>query len=301
MPRPIWRGAISFGMVAIPVKLYTATESKDISFRQLDREDHSRVRQLRWNMNLDREVPYDQIVRGYEYAKERYVVLEDEDFDRLPLPSKRTIAIQAFVRLEEIDPIYHEKAYYLEPDEAGGKPFALLMKALEEKGLVAVAQVAIRNKERLCALRPGDGRILLHTLFYPDEIRSTKLEPFEAAAVSDDELKMALTLVEMLEQPFDPDAYHDQYRDALMTIINAKLEGQEIVEAAEPETTKVVDLMAALKASVEAAGQQHDADEAEAEAAAEAASAADGSADDGSDDDAGSSKPRRSRARAGTG
>ena len=288
MPRPIWRGAISFGMVAIPVKLYTATESKDISFRQLDREDHSRVRQLRWNMDLDREVPYDQIVRGYEYAKDRYVVLEDEDFEKLPLPSKRTIAIQAFVRLEEIDPIYHEKAYYLEPDEAGGKPFALLMRALEEKGLVAVAQVAIRNKERLCALRPGDGRILLHTLFYPDEIRSTRLEPFEAAAVSDDELKMALTLVEMLEKPFEPDEYHDEYRDALMIVINAKLEGQEIVEAAEPETAKVVDLMAALKASVEAASQQHEADEAEAAAEVTA-------------DGAAPSKPPRSRAGAGAG
>ena len=288
MPRPIWRGAISFGMVAIPVKLYTATESKDISFRQLDREDHSRVRQLRWNMDLDREVPYDQIVRGYEYAKDRYVVLEDEDFEKLPLPSKRTIDIQAFVRLEEIDPIYHEKAYYLEPDEAGGKPFALLMRALEEKGLVAVAQVAIRNKERLCALRPGDGRILLHTLFYPDEIRSTRLEPFEAAAVSDDELKMALTLVEMLEKPFEPDEYHDEYHDALMIVINAKLEGQEIVEAAEPETAKVVDLMAALKASVEAASQQHEADEAEAAAEVTA-------------DGAAPSKPPRSRAGAGAG
>jgi len=290
MPRPIWRGAISFVMVSIPVKLYTATESKDISFRQLDREDLSRVRQLRWNMNLDREVPYDQIVRGYEYAKERYVVLDDEDFEKLPLASKRTIAIQAFVRLEEIDPIYHEKTYYLEPDEAGGKPFALLMKALEEKDLVAVAQVAIRNKERLCALRPGDGRILLHTLFYPDEIRSTKLEPFEPAAVSNDELKMALTLVEMLEQPFQPDAYHDEYRDALMTVINAKLEGQEIVEAAEPETAKVVDLMAALKASVAAASQQHDADEAEAAAEVTVDGAADGAAP---------SKPRRARASAG--
>jgi DNA end-binding protein Ku len=277
-------------MVAIPVKLYTGTESKDVSFRQLDREDHSRVRQLRWNMNLDREVPYDQIVRGYEYAKDRYVVLEDEDFDKLPLPTKRTIAIRAFVNLEEIDPVYHEKAYYLEPDEAGGKPFALLMRALEEKGLVAVAQVAIRNKERLCALRPADGRILLETLFYPDEIRTTKLEPLELTEVSDEELAMAFTLIEMLEQPFEPDAYHDDYREALMAVITAKPEGQEIVEAAGPETAKVVDLMAALKASVEAAGRQHDADEAEADAEA----AAEGEAE-------ASSKPRRSRTKAKAG
>ena len=159
MPRPIWRGAISFGMVAIPVKLYTATESKDVSFRQLHKEDHSRVKQLRWNPNLDKEVPYDEIVRGYEYSKDRYVILDDEDFDNLPLPSKRSVQIKAFVKLEEIDPVFYERSYYLEPDEAGVKPFALLLKALEEKGLTAVAQVAIRNKERLCSLRPGaEGR-----------------------------------------------------------------------------------------------------------------------------------------------
>ena len=268
MPRPIWRGAISFGMVSIPVRLYTATESKDVSFRQLDREDRSRVRQLRWNMELDREVPYDQIVRGYEYAKDRYVVLENEDFDRLPLPSKRTISIKAFVQLEEIDPAYHEKAYYLEPDEAGAKPFALLVRALEAKGLVAVAQVAIRNKERLCALRAGENRILLETLYYPDEIRTAQLEPLDLAEVSEDELAMAFTLIGMLEKPFAPEEYHDEYREALMAVINAKLEGVELAEAAEPETAKIVDLMAALRASVEAAGRQHDADEAEADAEA---------------------------------
>ena len=283
MPRPIWRGAISFGMVSIPVRLFTATESKDVSFRQLDREDHSRVRQLRWNMELDREVPYDQIVRGYEYAKDRYVVLENEDFDKLPLPSKRTIGIKAFVRLDEIDPVYHEKAYYLEPDEAGEKPFALLVRALEAKGLVAVAQVAIRNKERLCALRApaadeegaghGGGRILLETLYYPDEIRTAQLDPLDLEDVSEEELQMAFTLIGMLEKPFEPEEYHDEYREALMAVINAKLEGVELAEAAEPETAKIVDLMAALRASVEAAssgrGDAEDAgDAAEAEPAA---------------------------------
>ena len=260
MPRPIWRGAISFGMVAIPVKLYTATESKDISFRQLHREDQSRVKQLRWNPNLDKEVPYDEIVRGYEYSKDRYVILEDEDFERLPLPTKRSVQIKAFVRLEEIDPTFYERGYYLEPDEAGAKPFALLLGALEAKGLTAIAQVAIRNKERLCALRPGaEGRILLETLYYPDEIRTAALDPFERVEVSDEELQMAFTLIEMLETSFEPEQYHDEYREALMQLIEAKLEGQEIVEAEAPETAKVVDLMAALKASVEAAGKQSDA------------------------------------------
>ena len=273
MARPIWRGAISFGMVSIPVRLFAATESKDISFRQLDREDLSRVRQLRWNMNLDREVPYDQIVRGYEYAKERYVVIEQEDFDNLPVPSKRTIGIQAFVRLDEIDPVYHEKAYYLEPDEAGAKPFALLLRALEAKGLVAVAQLAIRNKERLCALRApapdgdgeahGGGRILLDTLFYPDEVRTARLDPLDLAEVSDEELAMAFTLIGMLEKPFEPEEYHDEYREARMAMISAKIDGEEVAEAAEPETARIVDLMAALRASVEAAGRNHDAGDGE--------------------------------------
>lgn len=278
MPRPIWRGAISFGMVSIPVRLYTATESKDVSFRQLDREDRSRVRQLRWNMNLDREVPYDQIVRGYEYAKDRYVVLENEDFDRLPLPSKRTIGIKAFVRLDEIDPVYHEKAYYLEPDESGEKPFALLLRALEAKGLVAVAQVAIRNKQRLCALRVAAadedeashaaGRILLDTLYYPDEVRTARLDPIDLVDVTEEEMAMAFTLIGMLEKPFEPEEYHDEYRAALMAVIEAKLEGEELAEAAEPETAKIVDLMAALRASVEAAGRDRDGTEAAVDAAA---------------------------------
>ena len=251
-PRSIWRGAISFGMVSIPVKLFTATESKDISFRQLHRSDNARVRQLRWCSVEDQEVPYDEIVRGYEYAKDRYVVLDEEDFEKLPLASKRTIELTAFVNADEIDPIYYEKGYYLEADEAGLKPFALLIRALEEKGLTAIAQIAIRNKEQLCALRPFEGRILLETLHYPDELRVRGLEPAESVEVSDAEMEMAFTLIEMLEQPFAPEQYSDEYRAALMTIIDAKLEGEEVVEAEEPATAKVIDLMSALKASVEA-------------------------------------------------
>ncbi len=251
-PRSIWRGAISFGMVSIPVKLFSATESKDISFRQLHRNDNARIRQLRWCSVEDQEVPYDEIVRGYEYAKDRYVVLDEEDFEKLPLASKHTIELTAFVNADEIDPIYYEKGYYLEADEAGLKPFALLMRALEEKELTAIAQIAIRNKEQLCALRPFEGRILLETLHYPDELRVRGLEPAESVEVSDAEMEMAFTLIEMLEQPFAPEQYSDEYRAALMTIIDAKLEGQEVVEAEEPATAKVVDLMSALKASVEA-------------------------------------------------
>ncbi len=255
MPRSIWKGAISFGLVSIPVKLYTATESKDISFRQIhDDECQSRIRQLRWCPVHEREVGYDEIVRGYEYTKDRYVILDDEDFESLPLPSKHTINLDAFVDGAEIDPIFYERSYYLEPDEAGAKPFALLMRALQEKGLVAVAKIAIRNKEQLCALRPQGAVLALETMFLADEIREAPTEvQWQDQTVSAPELKMAETLIDMLHKPFAPEAYHDDYREALQQLIEAKLEGVALQEVAPGEPPKVVDLMAALRASVEAA------------------------------------------------
>jgi DNA end-binding protein Ku len=253
MPRSIWNGLISFGMVSIPVKLFTATESKDISFRLLHRECNSRLKQLRWCPDCEREVEWGETVRGYEYAKDQHVIVTDEDFDKLPLPSRRTIELAAFVKAEEIDPVYYEKSYYLEPDEVGIKPFALLMKALKEKSLTAVAKIAIRNKERLCALRPMDGTLMLETLYYPDEIRVERGTEVPAVQVSDRELEMASTLIDLLADSFEPEKYQDEYRRALMEIIEAKLQGEEFVEAPAPAPAKVTDLMAALKASVEAA------------------------------------------------
>ncbi len=259
MPRAIWRGAISFGMVSIPIRLFPATESKDIGFRQLRRDSNTRVRMLRWDPVEEQEVPYDEIVRGYEYAKDRYVVLDEEDFEKLPLPTKHTIELTAFVEESEIDPVHYEKSYYLAPDDVGLKPYSLLIRAMQAKGLIAIAKVAIRTKERLCALRARGDQLILETLYYPDEIR----DPGEAAAVeeiSDQEMEMARALIEMLEEPFDPEKYHDEYREALMTIIEAKLEGQEVAtpEAAAPQPA--VDLMAALRASVEAARARKESD-----------------------------------------
>ncbi len=259
MPRAIWRGAISFGMVSIPIRLFPATESKDIGFRQLRRDSNTRVRMLRWDPVEEQEVPYDEIVRGYEYAKDRYVVLDEEDFEKLPLPTKHTIELTAFVEESEIDPVHYEKSYYLAPDDVGLKPYSLLIRAMQAKGLIAIAKVAIRTKERLCALRARGDQLILETLYYPDEIR----DPGEAAAVeeiSDQEMEMARALIEMLEEPFDPEKYHDEYREALMTIIEAKLEGQEVAtpEAAAPQPA--VDLMAALRASVEAARAREESD-----------------------------------------
>ena len=253
MARSIWRGAISFGMVSIPVKLYTATESKDVAFRQLVAEDLKPLKQLRWSPSLDREVAFEEIVKGYEYAKDQYVIVDEEDFERLPVPSKHTIAITAFVRADEIDPVYYEKAYQLDPDEVGVRPFALLLRAMEHKGLIAIGTLALRQKEHLVALRPANGRIMLETLYTPDEIR-----PFEGidvadVPVSEQELQMAYALVDMLHEPFDPTQYRDAYREALMTMIATKLEGGEVVVAEEQApAAQTVDLMAALKASIEA-------------------------------------------------
>jgi DNA end-binding protein Ku len=240
-------------MVSIPVKLYTATDNKDISFNQLHKTCGTRIKQQRFCPTDEEVVTLDEIDRGYEYAKDQYVVLNEEDFEKIPLPSKHTIELAAFVKDQEIDPVYYEKSYYLEPDETGIKPFALLMKALKKKNLTAVAKLAIRNKERLCALRPYDGTLMLETLYYPDEVRVQKGADAPDVKVTEKELDMAFSLIDLMTDDFSPGDFKDNYREALMEVIQAKLEGQEIVEAPAAAPGKVVDLMTALKASVEAA------------------------------------------------
>jgi DNA end-binding protein Ku len=268
MPRSIWNGVISFGMVSIPVKLYTATQSKDISFHLLHKECNTRLQQLRWCPTHERAVEWSEVARGYEYARDEHVILTEEDFEKLPLPSKQTVELSAFVKAEEIDPVYYEKSYYLEPDAKGIKPFALLMTALREKGLTGIAKIAVRNKEQLCALRPMDGTLILETLFYPDEIRVEKTE-LPDVKISDKELEMAYTLIDLLSEEFEPEKYKDEYRDALMKLIEAKLEGEELPEVAAAGPAKVTDIMSALRASVEAAKKRKKGDEDEEEAPAQ--------------------------------
>lgn len=260
MPRSIWNGGISFGMVSIPVKLYTATEDKDISFRQLHKEDGARLKQLRWCPEHERAVEWDEVVRGYEYAKDEYVVMTEEDFEKLPLPSKQTVELAAFVNAEQIDPIYYQKTYYLEPDEKGVKPYALLMQALKDKNLTGIAKIAVRNKEQLCALRPMDGALVLETLFYPDEIREVPSEIPEQKFTKA-EMKMAHALIDLLEQDFDPAQFQDEYRAALQQVIDAKLDGIEVSAPEIARPAKVTDLMTALKASVAAAKKTRDENE----------------------------------------
>jgi DNA end-binding protein Ku len=253
MPRPIWKGAITFGMISIPVKLYAATESKDLAFNTLHAECKSRIKQKRWCPVDDREVSSDEIVRAFEYTKDQYVEISDEDLDQLPVPSKHTIELTSFVKQSEIDPVYYERTYYLEPEQVGLKPYTLLVRALKAKQVSAVAKIALRNKESLCVLRPNDNALMLETLFYPDEIRAHDLSSMPDVLVSQPELNMALGLIDLLAEQFDPTKYQDEYRGALLAMIEAKRTGHQVVATPEAPPPKTVDLMAALKASLEAA------------------------------------------------
>src|ERR671910_1203954 len=252
MARAIWSGSIGFGMVSIPVKLFGATESKDISFNLLHATCGTRLQQRRWCPTDEVDVPWNETARGYEYAKGQYVVLTEEDFERLPLPSKHTIDLSAFIEEKEIDPIFYERSYYLEPAERAEKPYALLLKALEQRGLTAIATITIRKKEQLCAIRAHEGTIMLETLYYPDEIRNAGTD-ISGVKVSDRELEMAFTLIDIFRKPFDPSEYQDHYREALAELIEAKLEGKQVVKAPEARSTRVIDLADALKRGVEAA------------------------------------------------
>jgi DNA end-binding protein Ku len=252
MPRSIWKGAISFGMISIPVRLYTATQSRDVSFNQLHADCHSRLKYKKWCPNCDREVADEEIVRGYQYKKDHYAVLTDADLEKLPVASKRRIDLAAFVKQAEIDPVHYEKSYFLEPDEAGLKPYALLMRALEEKGVVGVAKIALRNRESLCVLRPLDGALMLDTLFYADEVRTQDKPAIPEVLVSKQELGMAYSLIDLLEERFDPDRFQDAYRSAVLDLIEAKKQGKQVVNLPK-RSASTPDLLSALKASLEAA------------------------------------------------
>ncbi|HYT81769.1 MAG TPA: Ku protein [Actinomycetota bacterium] len=252
MPRAMWKGAISFGLVSVPVGLYTATEEKSLHFNQLHDEDFGRIKYQRVCSKCGEMVDFEHIVKGYEYEKDKYVVLTDEDFDAVPVESSKAIDIVQFVDLADIDPIYFQKSYYLVPEETGLKAYTLLRRAMEEDGRVAIAKVAFREKEHLAALRFKDNVFVLETMFWPDEIRAADFEILDKKVqIRDQEVQMAKSLIDNLTEAFKPDAFKDEYRDALLDIVEKKVSGEEIEVVPEPEPTKVVDLMEALKASVE--------------------------------------------------
>lgn len=249
--RAIWSGIITFGMVSIPVKLYSATDNKDISFNQLHRDCKGRVKEQRFCPTCDRKIEYEEIEKGYEYSKGQYVVLTKDDFEKLPLPNKNSIEITSFIKNEDIDPVFYDKAYYIEPEEAAKKPFTLFMKAMVEKGMVAIAKVSIRTKERLCCLRLYGGTLMMNTLLYPDEVRVDKNRDLPEVQISDKEMAMAGSLIDLMTDDFEAKNYKDTYREALMQLIEAKLEGREIHEAPSAPSGNVIDLMDALQASME--------------------------------------------------
>jgi len=258
MPRAIWSGAISFGLVNIPVKLYSAVSRKTVRFHQIDAESGQRIRQQRVNPGSGEEVPYEQIVKGYEISPDRYVTITPEELEALEPQKTRTIDIEEFVDLEQIDPIYYDHPYYLAPDKGAAKAYKLLLDAMEEADKVAIARVVIRSKENLVALRSYRGAITMETMLFLDEV--IQPDSIEELAVIDGDIKttkreldMAKQLIESLSGDFDPEQYSDEYRERVLDMIERKAAGETItIEAPVAEKKEVPDLMAALEASISA-------------------------------------------------
>ncbi len=253
MASTVWKGHLTFGLVSFPVRLYSAARSETISFHQLHKADHSRIKQVIYCQAEDKPIPRSEIVKGYEYEKDRYVVIEDEEVKKVAPATAKVMEILEFVKAAEVDPIFFETSYYMAPDEAGERPYALLFEALRQSGRVGVAKIAMHNREHIVILRPGQNGVLLHTMYYSHEIRQVDEFRTDLNLVKEKELALATNLIEALAADFEPQKYHDAYRDNLLKMIEAKKQGQEVVAAPEPQETKVVDIMEALKASLAAA------------------------------------------------
>jgi DNA end-binding protein Ku len=250
MSRAFWKGVISFSMVVIPVKMYVATETSTISLHLLHKKCLTRPKQV---LHCEKDNEYfsqKETVRGYEYTKGQYVVLDEKDFDSVPVKTAHAIDIQGFVKAQEIDPIYFQNSHYLESEELGAKPFAMLRDILQKTNRIGIAKVTFQKREHLCALRPSGKILVLHTLYYPGEIISSQDLEATRVELSAKELELANSLVEAMDTPFQPEKYKDEYRTALKKIIDMKLKGVEIIVPKEPKL-EVTDLMSALKASLE--------------------------------------------------
>jgi DNA end-binding protein Ku len=257
MPRSIWSGAISFGLVNVPVKLYSAVSRKTVRFNQLNAKTGNRIQQKRVDPETGDEVAYDDIVKGFELTRDRYVVLTPEELDALDPERTRTIDIEDFVALEEIDPIYYDHPYWLVPDKGAAKAYGLLLEAMRDADKVAIARVVIRSKEQLVAIRPAGNGLMMETMLFADEIvpadEIEDLPEEKELKVSDRELKMARQLIDSLTSDFDPGQYRDEYREKVLELIERKAQGEEIaVQPEAPKPARVPDLMAALEASLAA-------------------------------------------------
>jgi DNA end-binding protein Ku len=288
MASTVWKGHLTFGLVSLPVKLFSAARSETVSFNQLHAADHSRVKQVLYCQLEDKPVARNELVKGYEYEKDKYVVVDEDDLKKAAPPTAKTMEILEFVKSAEVDAVYFESSYYMAPDDAGEKPYALLFEAMKRSGYVAIAKLTMHSREHIVIVRPGQKGLLLHTMYYEDEVR--KMEEFrtDASLVKDKELELAMTLIESLAAEFEPAKFKDSYRENVMALIQAKVQGRQVVQAPEPQhLAPVIDIMEALKASL-AAGKKPVRSVTAAEAAADAAPPA------------ASEKPKRGR-KSGTG
>lgn len=259
MLRTMWKGSISFGLVNIPIKMYAATENKDIRFRNLHKECNTPIKYKKICPTCDKEVTEDEIVKGFEYEPGKFVIISKEDFNSVKEEiNTKSIEIMDFVKLSEIDPIYFDKSYYLAPQDSIGKAYKLLRKAMKDSKRIAIARITIRNKQSLAAIRVLDNSLVMETIYYPDEVRSIKDVPGmpESEDVDDKELTMANQLIDQLTSKFNPAKYTDTYREALLQMINNKIEGKEVHVSKEAPEQNVIDLMDALKASLSQAKPQ---------------------------------------------
>jgi DNA end-binding protein Ku len=274
MAASVWKGQLTFGLVSFPIRLFSAARSETISFNQLHKTDNSRIRQVTFCQAEDKPVPRTELVKGYEYEKDRYVVIDEEDIKKVAPQTARVMEILEFVKADQVDPVYLESSYYVAPDEGGEKPYALLFQALRESKYYAVAKVAMHSREHIIVLRPGAKGILSHTMFYQDEIRQVEEFRTDTSLVKEKELEMAKMLISSLEADFEPQKYRDEYRENLRTMIEAKIAGRSVVETPAAHVAPVIDIMEALKKSLAEKRKpaQVATESAPAEAAAEAES-----------------------------
>src|ERR1041385_5933483 len=250
MASSVWKGHLTFGLVSFPVRLFSAARSETVSFNLLHKADHSRIKQVIFCQAEEKAVPRSELVKGYEYEKDHYVEIDDDDIKKVAPKTAKVMEILEFVQAEQVDPIYLESSYYVAPDEGGEKPYALLFQALRESKYYALAKVAMHNREHIIILRPGAKGILSHTMYYQDEIRQVEEFRTDTTLVKDRELDMAKMLISSLEADFEPQKYHDTYRDNLQKMIEAKIEGKKVVETPSEHVAPVIDIMEALKKSL---------------------------------------------------
>jgi DNA end-binding protein Ku len=252
MASTVWKGHLTFGLVSLPVRLFSAARGESISFNQLHKSDNSRVKQVLYCQAEDKPVSRDELVKGYEYEKGKYVVVDEEEIKAVAPETSRTMQILEFVKMHEVDPVYLDASYYVAPDEGGETPYALMFEALRKSGYAAIAKVSMHNREHVVVLRPGSKGIFLHTMYYADEVRAVDEFRTDTSLIKDKELELATMLISSLAAPFEPAKYHDTYRDNIKSLIEAKVRGKQVVQPTAVEhRAPVVNIMDALKQSLD--------------------------------------------------